>query len=219
MTQLFFFFFFFQEGKKERRSGVRTGTEEEEEDGEKNGEKKRRNSHQVPRDVPDCRDDDIGECLIGLHVASPQVGVEPARTGGRKRHQVVQQGPELLLAEAAVVALSELRAEEDGAASESREELESDRFLFERRNVVGREASDVEDVDVVADALLVFVSEDFGKGRGEKGKERGSRSRGGSKKEREKKTQIKISPPPARSARPRPTRTAIRPKRQRSAPS
>ena len=109
---------------------------------------------EVARDVADGRDDDVGEGLVRLHVAAPEVGVEPPGARRREGHQVVQQRPELLLAEAAVVPLAQLRSQEDGAAAERREELEGHRLLLGGGDVVRGEAADVEHVDVVADALL-----------------------------------------------------------------
>ena len=109
---------------------------------------------EVPLDAADGLDDDVGKGLVGLDVAAPEVGVEPPRRGGRERQEVVEQRPELLLAEAPVVPLAELGPQEDRAAPERGVELEGDDFLLRRGDVVGGEASDVEDVDVVADALL-----------------------------------------------------------------
>lgn len=36
---------------------------------------------------------------VGAHVGGPEVGVKPAQAGGAQRHQVMQDGPQLLLAE------------------------------------------------------------------------------------------------------------------------
>jgi hypothetical protein len=134
--------------------------------------------NEIPLDVADDLDDDVREGLVGFDVAAPQVGVEATGRRRGQRHQIMQQGPQLLLAEPPVVPLSELGSKKDGAAPEAGVELERDDFLFLQGDVVGREAADVKHVDVVTDALLLVVEEFFcfrGKERGERERKRGGR--------------------------------------------
>ena len=141
---------------------------------------------EVPRDVPHDLDDDVGECLVRFYVSSPQICVESPGTGGRQRHQVVQERPQLLLAEFLVVALPELCAQKDGAAAEAGVQFQGDDFLFRRGNVIGGEASHVEDIDVVSHALLFRGVLVFFQRKEVRRKERERRSRS-KKKERAKR--------------------------------
>ena len=68
-------------------------------------------------------DEAVRELDVGAHVRLPELGGEAAGGVGRGGEDVVQQGPELLLAEALVEAALEVGAEEDGVALEVRDEV------------------------------------------------------------------------------------------------
>lgn len=110
--------------------------------------------------------------FVGFHVRGPQVGVEAAGRGGGEGRQVVQERPQLLLAEAAVVPVLQVGAQEDGAAAVRGGEVEGDGVLFGRRHLGGEAPHEV-DVRVF-DALL----RERGGGGGRGGRLLGASARG-----------------------------------------
>lgn len=94
----------------------------------------------------------VGKRFVGFDVGRPQARVKAAGGRRRERQQIVQHRPQLLLAEAAVVAFAQVGPQEHGAAAVGGGEFQGDGVLFVGRDFGGQRA-DVEDVGAV-DALL-----------------------------------------------------------------
>ncbi len=78
-------------------------------------------------------DEPLAEGHVCADVGAPQRGVEARGRGGAQRQLVVHDRPELLLAEAAVERVLELRAEEDREAAELGLQLRGDLLHARRR--------------------------------------------------------------------------------------
>ena len=110
----------------------------------------------VDPDVVLLRPEELHELVhkdpVGLHVCRPLVLLEPSRGCRGERQEVVQQGPQRLLAELVVVPLLQVVAQEDRHVAKVLHERARDRILVFRRDLLG-EATHVDHVEFLLEPL------------------------------------------------------------------